>query len=204
MDSAPKNTREQILEAAREALTQNGYENITTRRIAEAAGVNIAALHYYFGSKEALLAESVQHALNEAVTRLRAAAFEAQAIDTSLTAMFQTAWEIVKEKRGILRYDLAVRGLRDATANHAARALYAAFVQLNEEVLQKYIEEDGRLVPGISVLELARYIVAATDGVFLQHALNGDDVAAQSSLRLLQQHILSLLQAGAGTQRTDD
>ena len=186
------------MEAARTTLTENGYENITTRRIAEAAGVNIATLHYYFGSKETLLAEAVQHALSEAVTRLRAAAFGAKTIDESLSAMFQTAWDIVKEKRGILRYDLAVRGLRDETAKGAAQNLYRAFVQLNEEVLQKYIAGGGRLVRGVSVLELARYIVAATDGVFLQHALNGNDEAAQSSLRLLQQHILSLLQADTG------
>ena len=45
--------RIQILEAAAIALTRGGYERITTRRIAEEAGVNIATLHYYFGTKEA-------------------------------------------------------------------------------------------------------------------------------------------------------
>ncbi len=47
--------REQILRAAIETIEAEGIENATVRNIAERAGVNIAAINYYFGSKGHLI-----------------------------------------------------------------------------------------------------------------------------------------------------
>lgn len=44
-----------ILDAAERLIYVNGYRTTTTRMIAEEAGVNVAMLSYYFGSKEELL-----------------------------------------------------------------------------------------------------------------------------------------------------
>ena len=45
----------QILGKAEELFAARGYEGTTVRDIAEAAGVNLAMISYYFGSKEKLL-----------------------------------------------------------------------------------------------------------------------------------------------------
>ncbi len=47
-------TEEKIKEAARKVFTQKGYAATRTRDIAEAAGINLALLNYYFRSKEKL------------------------------------------------------------------------------------------------------------------------------------------------------
>ncbi|WP_267297447.1 TetR/AcrR family transcriptional regulator [Parachryseolinea silvisoli] len=47
-------TEEKIKEAAREVFTKKGYAATRTRDIAEAAGLNLALLNYYFRSKEKL------------------------------------------------------------------------------------------------------------------------------------------------------
>ncbi|MFO8029332.1 MAG: TetR/AcrR family transcriptional regulator [Cyclonatronaceae bacterium] len=44
-----------ILDAAEDLIAVNGYRSTTTRMIAEEAGVNVAMLSYYYGSKEQLL-----------------------------------------------------------------------------------------------------------------------------------------------------
>lgn len=49
------NTREQILDAAEAMFADNGVEAVPLRRIIAEAGVNQAAIHYHFGSKEALV-----------------------------------------------------------------------------------------------------------------------------------------------------
>ena len=49
-------TREQILDAARDALAENGYGQTTTRSIAERAGVQLSLVHYHFRGKQQLLA----------------------------------------------------------------------------------------------------------------------------------------------------
>jgi AcrR family transcriptional regulator len=54
--------RERILEAALEVFAEAGTRGATTRRIAEAAGVNEVTLFRQFGSKDALLQEALQWA----------------------------------------------------------------------------------------------------------------------------------------------
>lgn len=53
-DGNPEETRREILRAAGEAFAAAGFAGATTRAIATRAGVNVATLHYHFGSKEGL------------------------------------------------------------------------------------------------------------------------------------------------------
>lgn len=54
---AGKATREQILEVTLDFIRREGLASLTIRKIAERAGVNVAAVNYHFGSKEALVTE---------------------------------------------------------------------------------------------------------------------------------------------------
>ncbi len=47
-------TRERILGVALSAFGNSGFAAVTTRQIAEEAGINLPALNYYFGNKEGL------------------------------------------------------------------------------------------------------------------------------------------------------
>lgn len=51
----------QIIETAEQLFAAKGYEATTVRDIAEQAGVNIAMISYYFGSKEKLLEALFNH-----------------------------------------------------------------------------------------------------------------------------------------------
>lgn len=53
--------RDEILAAAADVFSQHGFRGSTTRRIADAAGVNEITIFRQFGSKEALLREAMQH-----------------------------------------------------------------------------------------------------------------------------------------------
>jgi AcrR family transcriptional regulator len=55
------NTRDEILNAAAGVFAQHGFRGSTTRRIADAAGVNEITIFRQFGSKEALIREAMQH-----------------------------------------------------------------------------------------------------------------------------------------------
>jgi AcrR family transcriptional regulator len=48
-------TRTAIIEAARTRLLRDGHGGISTRKVAETAGVPLSQLHYHFGSKQGLL-----------------------------------------------------------------------------------------------------------------------------------------------------
>jgi AcrR family transcriptional regulator len=48
-------TRTLILDAARSRLLADGYAGLSTRKVAEEAGVPLSQLHYHFGSKQGLI-----------------------------------------------------------------------------------------------------------------------------------------------------
>jgi len=52
---AEQDTRLRILTAAKDVLMEAGYANLSTRGIAEAAGVPLSQIHYHFGSKQKLM-----------------------------------------------------------------------------------------------------------------------------------------------------
>ncbi len=50
-------TANRILEAARSCLLADGYSALTTRSVAESAGVPLSQIHYHFGSKDEMILE---------------------------------------------------------------------------------------------------------------------------------------------------
>ncbi|HSR53090.1 MAG TPA: TetR family transcriptional regulator [Acidobacteriota bacterium] len=50
-----RTTQERILDAAERLFARDGFDGTSVRAITSKAGVNLAAAHYHFGSKEALI-----------------------------------------------------------------------------------------------------------------------------------------------------
>jgi len=63
-------TKEKILETAERLIAEQGYAATSLRQIIATAKVNLAAIHYHFGSKEDLL-DQVVHRKVEGVNRER-------------------------------------------------------------------------------------------------------------------------------------
>jgi AcrR family transcriptional regulator len=60
-----------LLDAAERLLVQVGHAGITTRRVAEEAGVNHGLVHYYFGSNENLLVRALERFTERLLERQR-------------------------------------------------------------------------------------------------------------------------------------
>jgi AcrR family transcriptional regulator len=62
--AAPKpdsETRLALLAAAETCLRAHGYAGLSTRRVAESAGMPLSQIHYHFGSKDALVLALLDH-----------------------------------------------------------------------------------------------------------------------------------------------
>ena len=59
----PAPVRERLLDAAKACFLADDYHAVSTRRIADAAEVNVSMIRYYFGSKEGLYEEMIRHTL---------------------------------------------------------------------------------------------------------------------------------------------
>ena len=69
--SARDTAEEAFLDAAERLLVEVGYGGITTRRLAEEAGVNHGLVHYYFGSMENLLVRVLERFTDRLIRRQR-------------------------------------------------------------------------------------------------------------------------------------
>lgn len=67
--AARAGAEEALLDAAEQLLVDVGYAHITTRRLAEEAGVNHGLVHYYFGSNENLLAQALERFTKRLIAR---------------------------------------------------------------------------------------------------------------------------------------
>ena len=78
---------EALLDAAERLLAEVGHAGITTRRVAEEAGVNHGLVHYYFGSVENLLVRALERFTERLIARQR----ELYASDLPFVEKWRTA-----------------------------------------------------------------------------------------------------------------
>ena len=57
--------RQYVLEAAADLLIESGYHNFSMRKVADAAGIRLGNLQYYFPSKEKLVKAMLDNALSQ-------------------------------------------------------------------------------------------------------------------------------------------
>lgn len=72
VDTNQQDLRKQILDNAEELFADNGYAATSIRRIADNSKVNPALVHYYFGTKKALLQSVLDRALEPMVKAISA------------------------------------------------------------------------------------------------------------------------------------
>ena len=92
--TARSTAEEALLDAAERLLVDVGHAGITTRRLAEEAGINHGLVHYYFGSIENLLARTLERFTERQVARQRAM----YAADVPFTEKWRTAMRYLVEE----------------------------------------------------------------------------------------------------------
>src|SRR5262245_14909446 len=60
-----------ILESARSCLLTDGFANLSTRKVAERAGVPLSQIHYHFGGKQSMILALLDHENQRLVDRQR-------------------------------------------------------------------------------------------------------------------------------------
>ena len=94
-------SRDRILEAAQRVYAEHGFRGATTRRIAEAAGVNEVTLFRIFGGKEALLAAAIRPGAQR--QDIVALPDEPADPEREMTAWVAANLAFLRERRSIIR-----------------------------------------------------------------------------------------------------
>jgi AcrR family transcriptional regulator len=86
-----------IVEAMRRSVARRGTAGSTFDHVARQAGVSRGLLHYYFGTKEQLLAEAVRHDCELRMELLEARLASAQSADDFIGLMAENLRQTVRE-----------------------------------------------------------------------------------------------------------
>jgi AcrR family transcriptional regulator len=108
--------RERIIEAAEQLFAVDGYDAVSFRDLTAAAGVSLSAIHYHFGSKEAVLSEIFARRA-DLLTRRRQELLEAArrygskptSLESILDAFLRPAFEVTRGDRNDLFNRLRAR-----------------------------------------------------------------------------------------------
>jgi AcrR family transcriptional regulator len=193
MDSQAER-KERILEAARQVIKRVGYNNASTREIANEANVNLAMLNYYFGGKEPLLNETLAYAGRLAVAALQEAIGEPENITQLLERGLASIWQQAQDVPELQPYELLLRAPYDKTGEARKQSLlmYQNYRALVVEAASKAMEHSGERL-AIELEDFAYLVVSSVDGIVLNYRVTDDKVRAETGLRSLQQALLGLV-----------
>jgi AcrR family transcriptional regulator len=169
---------EALLDAAERLLVEVGHAGITTRRLAEEAGVNHGLVHYYFGSNESLLVRALERFTERLIERQRALyAADEPFVEKWRTAMRYLLSEDVAYEKVWL--ELQALGWNDAD-------LRARLARVNAEwraVLTEAFEEPHRELGIEMPLEaLVSLVITFNTGIIVER-LGGIDAGHAELLR---------------------
>lgn len=139
---ANKSTKAGVLAAAKDALIEAGYAQLSTRRIAEMAAVPLSQIHYHFGSKQNLVLE----VLAEENRRLLERQTAMYAAEMPLWKQWDQACDFLEDdlESGYVRVlqEMVAAGWSDPEIAEAVRSYLGGWFTLLREVAESAM---GRL-----------------------------------------------------------
>jgi AcrR family transcriptional regulator len=116
-----------IVEAMRVTVGRHGAAGATFDRVAREAGVSRGLLHYYFGTKERLLAATVRHDAGLRMAQLEERLSRAESIDAVIEALVTQLEDFVHEDRGsqAVLYEMFSASRRNEEIREELARLYA-------------------------------------------------------------------------------
>jgi AcrR family transcriptional regulator len=177
-------TRRRILDAARVRMLADGYAGLSTRKVAEEAGVPLSQLHYHFGSKGGLILALFAMENEERLTRQ----IHMYAEDRPLWQRYEQACDFLEDdlESGYVRVlqELVAAGWSNAEIGAAVRELLGGWIALLAEVAREAERRHGPLGP-FTAEELATLIASAFFGseALLLLGFDRDALPIRSALR---------------------
>jgi AcrR family transcriptional regulator len=189
-------TRARILAGAKNSLLQVGYASLSTRLIAETAGVPLSQIHYHFGSKQKLVLEL----LDEENRRLLGRQATLFGSDMPLWKQWMQACDFLDDdlESGYVRVlqEMAAAGWSDPAIARSVGADIRAWFDLLTAVARRAAERFGTLGPFTpeEVAALAGLPFLGAETVILL-GLDDTAIAARSALRKIGD-VLRVLEEG--------
>jgi AcrR family transcriptional regulator len=181
--------RRELVGAAYALIAEKGMEGLRTRDIAARAGVNVSTLHYYFGTKEALLEAVVQ-----LVTEKFAGPNDPGEPPPRFTVRehFERAWSTFQRNPQLatVLQEFALRAQRDATTRTAFRPIFKFWNHLVQEIIGEEMRR-GAVRSDVRADDLALIVTSFIVGAITQLGVNSRALDFLSLSRQVEQLLTS-------------
>jgi AcrR family transcriptional regulator len=193
---ASDDTKTALLDAAKQLVGERGYAGASVRELAAAAGTNIAAVNYHFGSREKLLNQAVLEYFLEWGDRVAEVD-----IDPDAEPLVQ----------------LAARARQMVDGLPAAQPAFVVFLEallqarrspeLHRQLSEHYSEQRRRAMQSIAASNsgrelpprfqevVASYVLAVIDGLQLQALLDPEAIPTGEELAVLYEGLAAAARA---------
>jgi AcrR family transcriptional regulator len=182
-----------LLAAAAELIAELGWRGVSTRLVAERAGVGAGLVHYHFASLQALLTEAalgvMRGVLDDLGPLLDTARTPYEAVDLLFGSL---AGHTGRDPASLLFIEAYLASTRDDDLREAVAALIAEF----RERLAARLAGHGLDDPDETVAVLA----AAVDGVLLHRAMD-PSLTGEIAASVLRRLLMPASEPGGGARR---
>jgi len=160
----PEERRQDLVLAAFQLLAEKGFEGLRTRDVAIRASVNIATLHYYFPTKEALIGGVVEYVMG----RFQSTLAPHGSADAQLMDHLRAVRRLLRDEPevGTVMGELALRSARDPAIGALMRGTQDAWHKTMRALLRRGVKA-GRLRPELDSDQAAALVIATLTSLTL-------------------------------------
>ncbi|MCP2260720.1 transcriptional regulator, TetR family [Streptoalloteichus tenebrarius] len=190
--------RQQLVRAAIEVMGEEGLDAATTRRIAEQADVPLGTVHHVFENKRELLRAVVESVTGDVAAALDEVISPAHGLARAVEDSVRGFWRMVEGAPGaqLMRYELTTYAIRRPELAWLAEWQCQRYCSVVETAYRRARRPDE--TPVMPLPQLARLVVAATDGIVVQYLAHGNTRRARQDVRNLVQAVRGLVRTDAG------
>src|SRR5438874_4112995 len=162
--SHKEDREEALVRAAFNQIAERGFEGLRTREVAAGVGLNIATLHYYFPTKEALIRGVVAHAMDRFRSTLAPHGSPADQLRNHLRAVRKLLRD--EPEVGAVMGELALRSARDESLARIIGETYDAWHRTLRGLLKRAVR-DEQSAPELNSDDVAALIMATLTSMTL-------------------------------------
>lgn len=182
-----------VVTAALELISELGTDAVRLKDVAQAAGISVGTIQYYFDSREALIISAYQQHSKNVIDRVNSSFYAGHQPWMSLE---QTLHDFLHVENFTKRTRLWIEFVAAATRDEKLRALLNEVFLTWKQVIRRIVETgiaDGSFHPQVDAEIVVDALLAQLDGFEIAHATRATGTDVERIELALQQTARALL-----------
>ncbi|WP_052460802.1 TetR/AcrR family transcriptional regulator [Microbacterium gorillae] len=179
-------TRERLLDAVLRVAAARGLDKVTWRSVAAEAGYSHSLVQFYFGTGDEMITQALYRSAEIDVEQ---SALASDTLDGFLSDLSGSA--VSEAALGLLQYEYLLRAVRGTIPMERIAKMYDVYRdQVAGTLARLHIDDDEEG-------SLASVVLAAADGLILQHVIYGSTERTDLAVAKLRSLLADLVPADA-------